>query len=152
MLTTYFKKQLMDAISGQISGSSAVSTGYYFGLSTTTPTVGTTTGTAADCNFTEPSSADNYARVCYNKGATSILVRYPFNYPTGTTTYNQVENTTEIHFNVATQSWGTITHIGFFDNNNHLLAFTELNNSIVVTQGSIATILVGDAVITLEAE
>ena len=162
MITSYYKKTIMDVIAGQLSGGTGsqatLPVGYYLGLSTTTPTAGTATGTDAgsvtDCNFTEPSDS-NYQRIFYNKIAgmpSGYDQRYPFAYPVGTTTYDTVSNSYEIHWNVATQNWGTITHVGFFSANGKLLAYTALTNSIAVNTGNIATILLGDAVISLEAE
>ena len=156
MITTYLKKQLLDAIAGvnKNSGSSSIPNGQYMGLSTTTPTVGTYNGgTASDCNFTEPSDSA-YSRV-YIGGSSSILLRYPFVYPTGTTTYDSVSNQLEVHFDASTQSWGTITYVGIFDGNSassHLIAYAQLNTPVSIPADSIATILEGNATISIEVQ
>jgi hypothetical protein len=70
---------------------------WYCALSTTTPT-------EAGTNFTEPSSGA-YARVAVTNNAT--------NFPAASS--GAKTNGTAITFPESTASWGTITHIGFYN-------------------------------------
>lgn len=147
MLTNYAKNIILDGLGGDVSTSTATIEGYYIGLSTTTPTVGTyNSGTAADCNFTEPGAGSGYSKIIYNRNS-SATIRYLFGYNSA---HSEVHNNTEIHWDVAKSNWGTITHVGLFDQNNHLLAFSALTTPITVNTGFVATILAGDAVITID--
>jgi hypothetical protein len=70
---------------------------YYAALSTTTPT-------EAGTNFTEPASGA-YARVA----VTNNLTNFP------SASGGSKTNGTAISFTESTASWGTITHIGFYN-------------------------------------
>lgn len=150
MLTTGIKKYILGEIAGGLSASgSFFSEGYYLGLSTTEPTVDGT-------NFTEPTAAAGYARVYINSSSTSGP-SFPFEWVSGSN-YSQVQNKYEVHFNVATASWGTIGWVGIFDNSNHLMAFGHLVDSqgeettITITEGHIPTILQGQAKISIDVQ
>lgn len=151
MLTKYFKYRILQTLGGFYYGSTGnVPVGYYMGLSTTTPTIGTyNSGTISDCNFTEPTDS-NYKRILFNTSNTGHPnPAYPFRFKDNN---EEIENSVEIHFNAATENWGVITHIGIFDNSGHLLAFASLNTPITVNTGYVVTIPVGDALISIEPE
>ena len=53
-----------------------------------------------------------------------------------------ISNTQEIHYNMATGSWGTLTTVILFDaaTNGHVLAWGTLNDSISPVQNSVPVI------------
>jgi len=149
MLTTGVKKYILATIAGGLSASGGfLNTGTQLALSTTEPTVD-------GGNFTEPPAAAGYARISVVSGATGPT--YPFEWVTGTN-YSQVQNKFEVHFNVATASWGTIGWVGIFDSSNHLLAYGHLvdnqgeETTITITEGHIPTILQGQAKISIDVQ
>lgn len=101
-----FNSTVTSAFLNQLGGkASGVLGTCYMGLSTTTP--------AADgTNFTEPSSANGYARTLvgqYNTPSTQVMGTPSFSAGVGTIT-----NTSIIYFPEATASWGSITYFGLF--------------------------------------
>jgi len=60
-----------------------------------------------------------------------------------------VSNSADVTFTAATASWGTVTHIGIFDNNGVFLAWAPLTTSKTVASGDIFKIPTGDLSITL---
>lgn len=152
MLTNNVKRYILTTIAGFYSKEGNMSDGYQLGLSSTAPNVDGT-------NFTEPDASTGYARInIHPTGSTSQGPVFPFEWTTteGADAYKSVQNKYEIHFNVATASWGpAITHVGIFDNQNRLLAFGNIVNgdgeptTIIVSAGHIPTIAVGQAKISL---
>ena len=153
MLTTPVKKYVLAQLAGGLSSSGGyLTTGTKLGLSSTQPDVGG--GTASQCNFTEPDAAAGYARISIS-GSGSVV--YPFEWVTGSN-YTQVQNKYEIHFNVATANWGTLSYVGIFDASGNLLAFGPIVDAqgdpttITVNSGHIPTVAVGQAKISLDVQ
>lgn len=153
MLTTPVKKYVLGKLAGDLTASGAyLTTGAKLGLSSTQPNV--SGGQASACNFTEPAAADGYARISIS-GSGSVV--YPFEWVSGSD-YTQVQNKYEIHFNVATANWGTLSYVGIFDSTGNLLAFGPIVDAqgdpttITVNSGHIPTIAVGQAKISLDVQ
>lgn len=109
----------------------------YLALSTTTPT-------AAGGNVTEP-SGNGYTRKLlgnYNQSYTQLM---------GAASNGKSENSEEIHFNKATGSWGTITHVCLYTSatGGTLLAYGALTESKAVTEGDVMVIDAGDLAVLL---
>ena len=109
----------------------------YLALSTTTPT-------AAGGNVTEP-VGNGYSRKLlgnYNQSYTQLM---------GAAASGQSENSEEIHFNKATGSWGTITHVCLYTaaTGGTLLAYGALTESKAVTEGDVMVIDAGDLAVLL---
>ena len=81
-----------------------------------------------------PTSGTAYARKAVTFGAASGGV---------------VTNSADVTFTAATASWGTVTHIGIFDNNGVFLAWSPLGTSKTVASGDIFKIPETDLSITL---
>jgi len=152
MLTDAVKLRILNNIAG--INSTNLQTGYWLGLSSTTPTV-------AGGNFTEPSSDAGYRRVyIYSSSSTSQYVQYPFIIDPNDS--HSAINRDEVHFNVATADWGDpLTYVGIFDNSagsGTLLAYGLLVDGegdpapITVLKDHIPTILAGQARITIDVE
>ena len=75
-----------------------------------------------------------------------------FTSPTQTEGRATVENENEIEFEIATEDWGTITHMGIRDSQNggNLLYYGELQNSKTIDQGDQFRVQAGDLVIDLD--
>lgn len=136
-LSNYFKAQVINLLSGNIS---SVSVGaVYMGLSTTTPT-------ASGSNVTEPTG--NYTRVLLgipNQSGTHKMSSATESDPTS-------ENTSAILFDKATANWGTITHAVFYNavTGGNFLGYAELTNPVTVASGNVARIGVQDLQISVE--
>ena len=149
MLTNNVKRYILTTIAGFYSAEGNMSTGYQLGLSSTEPSVDGT-------NFTEPSASTGYARINIHPTSSSTQGPvFPFEW-VPESNYTQVQNKYEIHFNVATSSWGAaVGWVGIFDNSNRLLAFGNIVDNqgepttITVLTGHIPTIAVGQAKISL---
>ena len=104
MVSQTFAQQILQLLTGKAS---SVSYGtMYIGLSTTVPSINTSTGAIE--NVTEPDSANGYARELI--GSSSVPSTQIF----GSVTYDStnqcfvITNTAQIKFNKATSSWGEI--------------------------------------------
>ncbi len=95
--TYYSENKILDQLFGATSIVASVPATWYVGLSTTTPNEG---GTGS----TEP-AAGAYARVAVTNNKTNF----------GTASNGVLTNSTAISFPESTASWGTITHIVFYD-------------------------------------
>jgi hypothetical protein len=69
-----------------------------------------------------------------------------------TTTNNTATTSVAIEFPTATDSWGTITHIGIYDasSGGNLLAYAALTASKAIASGDVFRIPTGDIDITLD--
>jgi len=95
--TAYSENKLLDQLYGATSIVSSIPTYWYIGLSTTTPT-------EAGANVTEPSSG-SYARIPVANDKVSFT----------TATSGSLVNDIVFTFNESTVSWGTVTHIVYYD-------------------------------------
>ena len=104
--------------------SNLISTAGYLGLSTSAPS---NDGSGAS----EP-SGNGYTRVNYRSAM-------------GTPRGGSVTNVKEIHFNMATGSWGTCTHYVLFssESSNVVLAYGALDNAISPGNETIPIVPVG---------
>lgn len=134
--TNYLRDVLLDEVFGGQDYTPPVS--LYVGLSTTTPT---DEGT----NFTEPDSADAYARVEVDNDLTTWVASDD----------GFKENDIDFEFPEATGSWGEVTHFAIFDGaegtGENMLAWGELAIAKTIDEGDIATFRSGDVEITLSA-
>ena len=75
-----------------------------------------------------------------------------FTSPTQTEGRATVENDAELEFDIATEDWGTITHMGIRDSetDGNLLYYGELQNSKTIDQGDQFRVQAGDLVIDLD--
>ena len=119
------------------SQSVSIASTVYLALSTSTPS-------ADGTNVTEP-SGNGYARKLlgnYNQSYTQLMSQ---------AANGKSENSDEIHFNKATGSWGTITHVCLYSaaTNGTLLAYGALTESKAVTEGDVFVIDAGDLEVIL---
>lgn len=128
----YTKNQVLNEITGR-TNTLNLGDNIYIGLATAAPVLNAD-GTASSSN--EP-SGNGYARKwvgTYNNSASLVF---------GSSASNgSISNTQEIHFNMATGSWGTLTTVILFDaaTNGHVLAWGTLNDSISPVQNSVPVI------------
>lgn len=130
MNTTYFMNNIMGNVFGtQISP--GLPSNFYLGLSTTLPTL-------AGTGYTEPATANGYARVQISNLSTPSS--------------GAVQNTSSLTFNAATGSWGVIPYYCIFDasTGGHLLMWGALATPKTVSAGDVLLFANGDLVITLE--
>ena len=135
-ITTTVANQVVNHLVGR-TGSLNFAGTVYLALSTSTPT-------AAGGNVTEP-SGNGYTRKLlgnYNQSYTQLM---------GAAASGQSENSEEIHFNKATGSWGTITHVCLYSaaTGGTLLAYGALTESKAVTEGDVMVIDAGDLAVLL---
>ena len=128
MFTEYGKTTILNLLRG--GSDSNPFTTIYLGLSQTEPTVSSDN----NWNFREPHSTTGYAKKLLN-------TKYM---PGDYVAFAQVENGVltndkEIHFNVATSEWGTITHVGLFTGSN-LIAFAALDQPITPVKDNVVVV------------
>ena len=130
MNTTYFMNQIMGNVFGTQT-TPALPSSFYLGLSTTLPTIG-------GGGYTEPATANGYARVQISSLSTPSS--------------GSIDNTASIAFNAATASWGTISYYCIFDaaTGGHLLMWGTLATPKTISAGDVLIFAQNDLVITLE--
>ena len=111
----------------------------YVGLSTSTPS-------ADGTNITEPSDTA-YKRVLVGWSGQSASYKMS----TATESTPSSANTEPILFDKATSSWGTITHVVFYDaqTSGNFLGYAALNSSVSVSSGNVARIAIGDFTVSI---
>ena len=133
-------KSTANAVVNHLVGRSqnvSIASTVYLALSTSTPT-------ADGTNVTEP-SGNGYVRKLlgnYNQSYTQLMSQ---------AANGKSENSAEIHFNKATGSWGTITHVCLYSaaTGGTLLAYGALTESVAVTEGDVFVIDAGDLEVIL---
>ena len=146
MLTANTRKAILDNIAG--IANTTMPRGLYLALSTTTPADDGT-------NFTEPASSKGYSRVYIGPVTQEEPRNYPFEWvpaESGEDPYTQIWNQYEIHFNAATDDWGSVTYLGIFTaaTGGSLVAYSELSSPVTVSAQSIPTIAQHEAVLTID--
>lgn len=129
--------QILNALTGRSNSASLLST-CYLGLSTTAPN-------AAGGNFTEPGSANGYARALVgNSSASGTQVMAA---PSGGNT----SNTDIIFFPEATSSWGTITHFGLWTakTGGSLMVYGQLSTPVTVPENYVPLFRAGNFTMSL---
>ena len=140
-LSNSVKANIINILAGRQSSFS--NSNVYVGLSTTTPSGDGT-------NITEPSDT-YYKRVLignYEQNLTKKMTNATESNP-------ESENADPILFDKASTSWGTITHVVFYDkqlgeSNARFLGYSALTTSVTVGQGNVARIAAGDLTISIE--
>lgn len=131
MANTYYSENL---ILDRIFGSQTLTppATWYVGLSTTTPT-------QAGANVTEPSGG-SYARVGVVNNKTNW----------GTAASGQLTNSVAISFPESTASWGTITHIIFYDaaSAGNVWFYSQLSSSKAVASGTTVYFSIGSLTVS----
>lgn len=135
--TNYFENKLIDHIfRGQ---GFTFPTTLYIGLFTdAVPGPGeTTAGTEVS------TSGTGYARVALPVNGTASFVA---------AVDGATSNSGVISFNQATSSWGTVAHVGIFDQatGGNLLAYSSLSTSKAINANDTASFAIGDLDITLD--
>ena len=130
--STYVKNQILNEIVGRTSTLN-LGDNIYIGLATAAPTLNSD-GTASSSN--EP-SGNGYVRKwigTYNNSSSLLFGAAASN--------GSISNSQEIHFNMATGAWGTLTHVILFDaaTNGHVLAWGTLTSSIQPVANSVPVI------------
>lgn len=129
-----FSNYLEDALLKHIftaTGYTSPNASLYVGLMTAAPS-DTTTGATA----TEPSTSNSYGRIAVT------------NWTVSGTNPTQATNDAAIEWSTATGSWGTISHVGVFDNgtvgSGNLLAYVNLSDPDDSTTAVTKTVNNGD--------
>lgn len=126
-MSNYLENEILDQIFGALAWSAPATV--YVALSTTTPAEDGT-------NFTEPGG--NYARVAVTNNKTSW----------STATGGQIQNDVQISFPNPSSAWGTVTHVGVFDDPTagNMLVYAALPGTGVSldTQSGVPRFNIGD--------
>jgi len=128
--TDYLEEKVLDYVFGQVAYTPP--TGVHFALSTTTPD-------ETGGNFTEPTGA-SYARVSHDNDKTTWTSGLAQVSESG-----HVENAIAITFPEATESWGTVTYVGIYDDvsGGNLMAYGALGTSQAISNGNTASFASG---------
>lgn len=129
MTTTYFRNLLAGNIFGT-KKSPAIPTAYYYGISSTLPTV-------AGENVTEPSGG-GYARLLLDNMSEPNA--------------GAVTNTTAKSFNESTADWGTFPYFVIFDaaTGGNLLIYGQLTNTRTVEKATVLSAKAGEIVLSIQ--
>ena len=116
----------------------------YLALSTTAPN-------KDGSNVTEPSSTLGYQRSALGGSSITRYMGSP-TYDASTGKYT-ITNAKEIHFNVATSGWGTITHFAIYTyaTGGTMYYSGQLSSPINVAEGEVVVIKPGQIAISLSA-
>lgn len=147
MISNTLASQLLQLITGKTS---SVSYGtIYIGLSTTVPSLNSSTGAIE--NVTEPDTSYGYSRELV--GSSSVSSTQIF----GSVTYDStnscfvISNTSQIKFNKATSAWGTIKAFCLYSTSTGgtPLFYGTLTSDVTVSANQSCNIAVGSAVLKL---
>jgi len=128
-MSNYLENKVLDHTLRGTTGAYTAPTTIYVGLFTSSPT---------DANSGTEVSGGSYARVVatFANAATS----------------GSISNTNLISFTTASASWGTITHIGLFDNSTggNLMYWGALTVSKVIGNGDTFSISIGNLTVSID--
>lgn len=139
-----FTSNSMTIILNQLCGktTSSMASSAYLALSQTAPT-------AEGGGVTEP-VGNGYQRALLGESSGTKHMGTPeYDATAGKTT---ISNTSEIHFNEATGSWGTLTHFAIYGSKTGgtPLYVGQLNTSLTPVENNVVIIKVGDLRISIE--
>ena len=136
-LSNNLKQKIVNMVTGRLNSVSISQV--FVGLSTTTPSGDGT-------NITEPSDTA-YKRVMLGNSGQSLTQKMS----AATDATPSSANTEPILFDKATSSWGTITHVVFYDaqTSGNFLGYAALNSSVSVSSGNVARIAIGDLTVSI---
>lgn len=142
MVANKLLENILQALGG--NGDAFNMSSSYLALSTTAPNKDGT-------NVTEPSSTLGYQRSALGGYSITNYMGNP-TYDASTGKYT-ITNTKEIHFNVATSGWGTITHFAIYTSatGGTMYYSGQLTTPMNVTEGEVVVIKPGKITITLSA-